>query len=415
MRKSKALFLLFSFLLCGRLTASGGYLVFDLASGETVAGQSEAQKFNIASNLKMFTSVVALEELGGDFRFSTNFRWEADTLFVQAGGDPVLVMEELYLIGLELKRLGVHGISTVVIDDMLYFPSGCRQVPHAKNDRAYNAPVSALALNYNTYQIDIIDGKVSLKTPGEYFVVKYRDDLKRKIVTRPWHEKLLIEAGYNLSPRRKTLYKRVYHPTNHFFFALCHYLDLDAQTKLVRRKLPEGFFASGECYTHRSKPLKDILHLMNIYSSNFIAESLGCYLGQKKFGDPKAGVNMVERFIQESLGEEVTLQSCSGLGKNYLSVQTILKLLRYVWSKPFLRIDFFAGLPELGKDGTLQKINCDMRVKGKSGSLHNVSALSGLYAGKQQHLYLFAFVENAPLNKAVKKRDKFLKDVLGKF
>ncbi len=415
MKSVKALSLCVVFVLCGQLFAKGGFLVYDLEADKVVAEQSQQEKLNIASNLKMFTSVVALEELGADFRFSTSFRWQQDTLFVKAGGDPALVMEELYLIALELKRLGVRDISTVVIDDMLYFPSGCKQVPRAKNDRAYNAPVSALSLNYNTYQLDVIDGKIYPKTPGDYFVVQQEGDIGSRIATSPKQGKLLIQAGSALSKKRRKLYKRVYHPTNHFFFALCHYLELGSQTQLVRRKLPQDFFLSGKCYLHRSKSLKDILHLMNIYSSNFIAEALGCYLGLKKFDDPKAGVKVVEDFIREKLGEEVTLESCSGLGKNYLSVQAILKLLRYVWNKPFLWIDFFAGLPELGKDGTLQRIDSDMRVKGKSGSLHNVCALSGLYQGEGQRLYLFAFVENAPLNKAVGKRDKFLKDVLSKF
>jgi len=410
--------LLVAFVLClawGSLSAGGGYIVYDLAQEEVVAEKIAAQRVNVASNLKLFTSVVALQELGSDFRFSTKFAWKQDTLFVKAGGDPTLVMEELYLIGLKLKRLGVGEPAVVVIDDQLYFADGHQDLPKAKNDRAYNAPVSALALNYNTYQLDVIGGKVSVKTPGRYFVVSRKQELKRKIVTRPYHDKLLIETGKNLSTRRRVQYKRVYNPTSHFFYALCHYLDLPESTKLVRRKIGDEIFVGGDVYVHRSKPLKDVLHLMNIYSSNFIAESLGCYLGQRKFGDAKMGVRMVEMFIRDSLGEQTKLESCSGMGKNYLSVRTILKLLRYVWSKPFLRLDFFAGLPDLGKEGTLERMDSRMKVKAKSGSLHDVSALSGLYQGKARRLYLFAFVENGSYGKAVRSRDEFLQNVLGKF
>ncbi len=411
----------------GQLSARGGYIVYDLASKQAVAEQAQGQSLNIASNLKLFTSLVALQELGSDFRFATQFRWKQDTLFVKAGGDPTLVMEELYLIGLELKKSGAKTALTkckeqlkskevtVVIDDQLYFPSGYQDLPNAKNDRAYNAPVSALALNYNTYRLDIVKGKVSVKTPGGYFVVKPREELGEQILTRAYQDKLLIEVGKKMSKRRRRKFKRVYNPTSHFFYTLCYYLDLPETTQLVRRKLSDEVFADGDVYTHHSKPLKDILHLMNIYSSNFIAESLGCYLGQHKFGDAKMGVRMVESFIQDSLGQSARLESCSGMGKNYLSVQTILELLKYVWSKPFLRLDFFAGLPDLGKEGTLERIDSQMKVKAKSGSLYNVSALSGLYQGKQQRLYLFAFVENGSYAKAVRSRDQFLKNVLGKF
>ncbi len=415
MRGGKALIFLAFLLFCQAIFAEEGYIVYDLAEEKVVAQSGQELRLNIASNLKLFTAVVALQELGAGFRFSTKFRWHHDTLFVQAGGDPALVMEELYLVGLELKKAGVKAAKAVVIDDDLFSSATEIRALKAKNDRAYNAPVSALALNYNTYQLDVLDGKIFVKTPGDYFVVRHEDGLGDKIVTRSWHDKLLIQTGSNRATPQKTLYKRVFDPTSHFFYALCYYLDLPSNTALVRQKLPDDFFDYDGVYIHKSKPLDEILRLMNVYSSNFIAESLGCYLAQKRYGDSSMGAQVLEDFVVDSLGEAANLASCSGLGKNYLSAQTILKLLKYAWDKPFLRLDFFAGLPEMGKEGTLQSVEIPLRVKGKSGSLADVSALSGLYLGKGNKLYLFAFVANAPYASALKLRDDFLQNVLGKF
>ncbi len=109
------------------------------------------------------------------------------------------------------------------------------------------------------------------------------------------------------------------------------------------------------------------------------------------------------------------LESCSGLGKNYLSAKTILNLLKYAWSKPFLRLDFFAGLPDLGKEGTLKSFGNGMKVKAKSGSLYNVSALSGLYMNGENRLFLFSFVDNAPYEEVEAKRDSFLDNILSSY
>ena len=400
---------------CSCLFAKSGYVIYDVLADSVVTQQEQNVKLNVASNLKLFTSVVALEELGSDFKFITKFKVEGDTLFVKAGGDPILVMEELYIICLELKNLGADSIKFVVIDDMLYFPDGYEDLTQAVSDRAYYAPMSALALNYNTYQLDFVNGKLKVKTPGEYFLVEDNPQMKFGLVkTKPSHDRLLVEANFS-SRYRRSIYKRVYNSTSHFFYTMCHYLDLPEIPKLERRNLSDKIFAKGNVHVHYSKPLKEILRLMNVYSSNFIAESIGCYLGKLKYQNPKLGKKVIEDFIEKNLGKKVKLEGCSGLGKNFLSAKTILNLLKYAWNKPFLRIDFFSGLPDLGKEGTLKSFGRGMKVKAKSGSLHNVCALSGLYLNDDNHLFLFSFVDNSSYEKAVSKRDIFLDEVLSNF
>ncbi len=277
----KVVFVLIFF--CSCLFAKSGYIVYDILADSVVAEQGQNAELNIASNLKLFTSVVALQELGSDFKFATQFKIDGDTLFVKAGGDPTLVMEKLYIICLKLKDLGAGNIKFVVIDDMLYFPNGYEDLPRAVSDRAYYAPMSALALNYNTYQLDFVNGQLKVKTPGEYFLLRNNDKMESGLIgTKPYKDRLLIEANFT-SRFRKTVYKRVYNPTSHFFYMMYYYLDLQEMPKLLRRNLDDKIFAKGKVFVHRSMPLKEVLRLMNVYSSNFIAESIGCYLGKLKY------------------------------------------------------------------------------------------------------------------------------------
>ena len=132
------------------LAPSGTVLVTDAKGTELVAQNADAP-FVPASVAKIVTAWLAMETLGGDYRFETPFYLDARrVLYVRGGGDPFLISEELAPLASELvARIGKAPITGVVLDGS-YYPADLR-IPGIENDAlAYNALNSALAVNFNT-------------------------------------------------------------------------------------------------------------------------------------------------------------------------------------------------------------------------------------------------------------------------
>jgi serine-type D-Ala-D-Ala carboxypeptidase/endopeptidase (penicillin-binding protein 4) len=128
----------------------GLVLVVDEKGNELVA-QNADQPFVPASVAKIVTAWLAMEILGGDYRFETRFYLDGDRkLYVRGGGDPFLISEELEPLGRGLVAvIGKVPITGMVLDAS-YYPSDLR-IPGIENtSEAYDALNSALAVNFNT-------------------------------------------------------------------------------------------------------------------------------------------------------------------------------------------------------------------------------------------------------------------------
>jgi D-alanyl-D-alanine carboxypeptidase/D-alanyl-D-alanine-endopeptidase (penicillin-binding protein 4) len=132
------------------LAPSGTVLVTDAKGTELVAQNADAP-FVPASVAKIVTAWLAMETLGGDYRFETRFYLDAGrVLYVRGGGDPFLISEELAPLATGLvAAIGKAPIAGIVLDAS-YYPADLR-IPGIENDdEAYDAQNSALAVNFDT-------------------------------------------------------------------------------------------------------------------------------------------------------------------------------------------------------------------------------------------------------------------------
>ena len=132
------------------LAPSAVVLVVDAKGNELVA-QNTDKPFVPASVAKIVTAWLAIETLGGDYRFETRFYLDGKRmLYVRGGGDPFLISEELAPLAKELvAKVGKAPIAGIVLDAS-YYPSNLR-IPGIEDDgEAYDALNSALAVNFNT-------------------------------------------------------------------------------------------------------------------------------------------------------------------------------------------------------------------------------------------------------------------------
>ncbi|HJX19823.1 MAG TPA: D-alanyl-D-alanine carboxypeptidase, partial [Steroidobacteraceae bacterium] len=121
------------------------------AEGNELVAQNTDKPFVPASVTKIVTAWLAMEVLGGDYRFETRFYLDDKrVLYVRGGGDPFLISEELAPLATELvAAVGKEPITGIVLDAS-YYPSNLRIPGIEDTDEAYNALNSALAVNFNT-------------------------------------------------------------------------------------------------------------------------------------------------------------------------------------------------------------------------------------------------------------------------
>ena len=132
------------------LAPQGVVLVVDEKGNELVA-QNADKPFVPASVTKIVTAWLAMEVLGGDYRFETKFYLDDKrVLYVRGGGDPFLISEELAPLAHQLVAgIGKEPITGIVLDAS-YYPSDLRIPGIEDTDEAYDALNSALAVNFNT-------------------------------------------------------------------------------------------------------------------------------------------------------------------------------------------------------------------------------------------------------------------------
>jgi D-alanyl-D-alanine carboxypeptidase/D-alanyl-D-alanine-endopeptidase (penicillin-binding protein 4) len=132
------------------LAPSAIVLVVDHDGNELIA-QNVDQPFVPASVTKLVTSWLAMQVLGGDYRFETRFYLDDKrVLYVRGGGDPFLISEELTPLAAGLvAAVGKKPINGIVVDAS-YYPENLRIPGIEQTNNSYNALNTALAVNFNT-------------------------------------------------------------------------------------------------------------------------------------------------------------------------------------------------------------------------------------------------------------------------
>ena len=133
------------------LAPQGVVLVVDEKGNELVA-QNADKPFVPASVTKIVTAWLAMEVLGGDYRFETKLLpgRRARCCMCAGAAIPILISEELAPLAQELvAAIGKEPLTGIVLDAS-YYPSDLRIPGIEDTDEAYDALNSALAVNFNT-------------------------------------------------------------------------------------------------------------------------------------------------------------------------------------------------------------------------------------------------------------------------
>jgi serine-type D-Ala-D-Ala carboxypeptidase/endopeptidase (penicillin-binding protein 4) len=348
------------------LDPSAVVLVSD-AKGDELVAQNADEPFVPASVAKIVTAWLAMEVLGGDYRFETSFYLDDKrVLYVRGGGDPFLISEELKPLAADLvAKIGKTPIAGIVVDGG-YYPSNLR-IPGIENDGlAYDAPNSALAVNFNTVYAVRSGAKVRSAeeqtpiTPLAIAIFRAKGpDGEGRISLGQDPAVGLQYAGELIS-------------------AFIARAGGAVRGKISIGAVPEGL---QPIYVHRqSRPLSEILAELLLDSNNFTANQVFLEIGARRFGGPvsleKSLKAANEMLAAHGLAESIHLEEGSGISRDdRFTARGLDKVL-----------ELFAPHADLlhGHDGGMNK----------TGTMDGVRTLAG-YADTSSHGRV-RFVISAP-------------------
>ena len=339
-------------------------------SGNEIQSHHADRPMIPASTMKLLTALLALETWGSDHRFVTDFALDQKNyLWVKGYGDPFLISEEIDLIVIALKKRGLKKINGIGVDDS-YFSSDIIIDGQSKTDNPYDAPLSALAANFNTINVKRKDQKTfsaEPQTPLTPLIKHLAKDL-------PVGTHRINLGEQTQSPR---------------YFAEILMAKLEAQGIRITNKLIEGTIPDTifPFYRHQnSHDLSEIISAMLQYSNNFIANQLFLLLGVEEKGAPATmdkSRSTIRSKVQKLFGwQNYAVREGAGLSRdNRLSARQLIDILQH-----FLP---YRDLISRQND----------RILAKSGTLKGVSTYAGyLFRSDQWMPFALMINQSVPYN-----------------
>jgi serine-type D-Ala-D-Ala carboxypeptidase/endopeptidase (penicillin-binding protein 4) len=338
------------------LAPAGLVLVVDAAGNELVA-QNADEPFVPASVTKIVTAWLAMETLGGDYRFETRFYLDDKrVLYVRGGGDPFLISEELAPLAVALVgAIGKKPINGIVLD-VSYYPSNLRIPGIEDTDEAYNALNSALAANFNTIY--------AVRRGNNVRSAEKQTPITPLAITQ-------FQARGSNGTGRISLNQD---PTVSVQYAgelIAAFIERAGGR--VTGKISIGTVPKGlePVYVHRqSRPLSKILVELLRASNNYVANQVFLEIGGHRLGGPVSVDKSLqvanEMLAAHGLAADIHLEEGSGISRdNRFSARGLAKVL-----------ELFAPYADLlhGHDGGTNK----------TGTMEGVSTLAG-YADTSSH------------------------------
>ncbi len=404
-----------------------GIYAKDVDSDEVLYAHDADESFNPASNMKLVTAAVALEKVGPEFVFGTRLSAEKvqngvvkGPIYLKSEGDPYLLWEDLLSWASELKAQGIDEVEDgIVVDDTEFadgfIPPGYDQ---KDEDASYRAPIGAVSLNFNSQTVVIRPGDRQGDAATAYLLPP-NDHVKlvNKVRTRNGRSQRISASSKAdgdatrivvrgvIGDRAEPAYvrKRIDNPSLFTGSAMKKALELagiEVSGEVRRGTRPDG---TKTLHYHRSRSLAYMVFLMNKWSNNFMAEMLYRFIGR---GDGPAKTERSREVVNayfENAGIDTkgfTTFNGSGLyDGNEITPRQIVELLDFMYDRPTYP-EFAAALAVAGRDGTLSKrleaAETRGTLRGKTGTLNNVTALSGYMQTKSGRWVAYSILINDP-------------------
>jgi D-alanyl-D-alanine carboxypeptidase/D-alanyl-D-alanine-endopeptidase (penicillin-binding protein 4) len=400
-----------------------GVKIRDLITKEDIYSLNADKLFTPASNIKIYTTLLALEKLGKDYVFKTTVSTDGSiqnlsgnkvvngNLYFNFAGDPTFTRANLSELVEKLKESGIKEIKGDIIinrslfDETYYGPGWMWD----DMDSCDSSPINPVFIDDNCVKVNVsvtpekklkIDttSTVNINTDAVEIVDQSSEDLKVKNFSNDSPLTISGKIGQN---ETSELEQSIYQPENYFIYLVKPMLkNIKFNGKIKVSSIPPA--KSATLAQNISKPVKEILKRFDKESHNLTGELLLKTVGLKedgKQGSTKKGAEAMKKFLENTFHiNNFNIVDGSGLSRyNLVSPELTMDLLEYIYNDKTLRDIVFAAFPVGGAEGTLKnrlKNISNYKVIAKSGSMTGVNCLSGYLAGTNGKVYSFSIMIN---------------------
>lgn len=334
------------------LLTNGGYI---LADQDIMEEHNKDVSYIPASTIKIATSLLALDVLGADYRFTTTIYQDLQkNLYIKGGGDPFLTSETIAVLAQKLKNKGISTVNNLILDDSDYQLETAIPDGSENSVNPYDTSNGALVVNFNALPILIQkSGNISSSEPQTPTL-----PLTRQIGQDfpPGKHRVNINA-YTLNDGKKMPLQYA----GELFVAL-----LTQEGISIKGTIKSGTVShqANLLLSHKSKKTcKEIIKSCLKFSNNFIANQLFLEAGKQRYGAPatwqkaRQGVEEYFQTIYPSGGSFPKVIEGSGLSrKNTITAGQLLVLLEKF--KPYAKDLLPEKKQAYVKSGTLKDVYC---------------------------------------------------------
>lgn len=402
-----------------------GVVVMPLDGQGLEAEANRNRPMNPASTMKLLTTYAALRTMGPAYAWRTDVAMlgarEGDVILgdlaIRGGGDPSLVVEQLWLLVQKVRGLGIREIRGDLVLDRSAFQLPPHDMAAFDGDalRSYNVGPDALLVNHKSIsysfvpdepagvvRLAIIPPLAGSKAPATVPAAngacgdwrgKLRADFSRPFapVFRGAFPLACGERSWNLSPIEP----------NAYFSAVFRSLWEASGGRWVG-KAREGIVPQGSVLlaTHVSKPLAEVVRDVNKYSNNVMAQQVYLAFGAERIGWPasfeRSGVAMRAWLAEAGLAmPELVLENGAGLSRSErISADSLARLLADAYRSPVMA-ELMASMPVVGVDGTAAlRRGAAGAAHVKTGLLNEVRAVAGYVLALSGRRYVVVSIVN---------------------
>jgi D-alanyl-D-alanine carboxypeptidase/D-alanyl-D-alanine-endopeptidase (penicillin-binding protein 4) len=427
-------------------SASIGISIFDISGDSAIFRYRGDKLFTPASNLKLFTSAAALEQLGPSFRFNTEFRFKGSidkkgklkgALIIVGGGDPLIsgrfrssITEILRFWADSLKSRGIREICGKLIADNSLFAPPVLGPGWSWDDLSYwyACPISALSFNDNCVDLKFLPGKrvgdpaIIEFNPATNYISVQNDAITLSADSSfnldyyrtPTSNDIAFFGGISIGDSAGRIdYVSVFRPelyTLTIFEGVLKSNGIKLSNEICSlddMKKTESLNYSPDklspLFRWQSDSLPVVLKVIDTNSQNFFAEQTLKMLGAVKndTGSFQSGIKAVQAFL-DSIGisdRDILMYDGSGLSyMNLVKPDAIVKLLAAMSHSSNFDIYYGSlGNPEQDRalSSRLQDNPDRGNVRAKTGYIAGANTFSGYAKGpKSGKLLAFSIMIN---------------------
>lgn len=388
---------------------------------------------NPASTMKLVTTYAALELLGPNHQWKTEFYADGPiengtlngNLYLKGGGDPKLNMEKLWLLLRDLRANGVETVTgDLVLDRSHFLQPDLPEFDDDGNDQNKPFLVSPDSLLVNLKALRFIarnnDGKVNVLVEPPIATVRIDNriealpkakcpgwpDIRYNPIEEADGVRVVVTGKLPAGCSGQTYLSLLDHQRYAAGAVRAIWQELGGSILGQDRvaTVPDSARMIARAW---SPDLVEIIRDINKYSNNTMAKQLFLSLGAefRNEADPDDAM-AAQRVIRQWLAKKglisphLVIENGSGLSRDErISAREMASLLQAAWKSPFAA-EFISSMPVAALDGTMRKRLHNTGVAGKAhiktGTLNNVRAIAGYSRDSDGNTWAVVAILNHP-------------------